>query len=135
MIIIGIFQSTTMIFSELVADLQSQLKKDLAQIRFLLKKNPAMAYTRIVEIGKEVGKTYNIKLIINFPKQGKIEAWLMPPADHPSSGRQPWVIFAHGNGELIDFWPHELKPFTGFGVGVMLVEYPGYGRRLPFPVR
>ena len=73
MIIIGIFQSTTMIFSELVVDLQSQLKKDLAQIRFLLKKNPAIAYTRIVEIGKEVGKTYNIKLIVNFPKQGKIE--------------------------------------------------------------
>lgn len=73
MIIIGIFHSTTMIFSELVADLQTQLKKDLAQIRFLLKKNPAMAYTRIVEIGKEVGKTYNIKLIVNFPKQGKIE--------------------------------------------------------------
>jgi fermentation-respiration switch protein FrsA (DUF1100 family) len=61
-------------------------------------------------------------------KQGKIEAWFMPPAGRPSSGPQPWVIFAHGNGELIDFWPHELKPFTGFGVGVMLVEYPGYGR-------
>jgi len=62
-----------MIFSELTADLQVQLKKDLAQIRFLLKKNPGMAYTRIVEIGKEVGKKYNIKLIVNFPKQGRIE--------------------------------------------------------------
>ncbi len=62
-----------MIFSELVTDLQSQLRKDLAQIRFLLKKNPAMAYTRIVEIGKDVGKRYNIKLIVNFPKQGRIE--------------------------------------------------------------
>ena len=62
-----------MIFSELVSDLQVQLKKDLAQIRFLLKKSPAMAYTRIVEIGKEVGKKYNIKLIVNFPKQGRIE--------------------------------------------------------------
>ena len=61
-----------MIFSELVLDLQVQLKKDLAQIRFLLKKNPAMAYTRIVEIGKEVGKKYNIKLIVNFPHRGKI---------------------------------------------------------------
>ncbi len=71
--IIGIFQESIMIFSELVDDLQLQLKKDLAQIRFLLKKNPAMAYTRIVEIGKEVGKRYNIKLIVNFPKQGKIE--------------------------------------------------------------
>lgn len=62
-----------MIFSDLASDLQSQLKKDLAQIRFLLKKNPSMAYARIVEIGKEVGKKYNIKLIVNFPKQGKIE--------------------------------------------------------------
>ena len=42
-----------MIFSELTSDLQAQLKRDLAQIRFLLKKNQGMAYTRIVEIGKE----------------------------------------------------------------------------------
>lgn len=62
-----------MIFSELVSDLQAQLKKDLAQIRFLIKKNPGMAYARIVEIGKEVGRKYNIKLIVNFPKQGRIE--------------------------------------------------------------
>ncbi|HEY5735078.1 MAG TPA: hypothetical protein VIS47_00815 [Nitrosopumilus sp.] len=66
-----------MIFSELVADLEMALKKDLAQIRFLLKKNPAMAYARIVDIGKEVGKTYNIKLIVNFPKQGRIEEFEM----------------------------------------------------------
>ena len=43
MVIIGIFQKKVMIFSELVSDLQSELKKDLAQIRFLLNKNPAMA--------------------------------------------------------------------------------------------
>jgi len=73
MIIIGIFQITNMIFSEVVTDLQSELKKEIAQIRFLLKKNPAIAYTRIVEIGKEVGKKYNIKLIVNFPKQGRID--------------------------------------------------------------
>ena len=73
MVIIGISQITSMIFSEVVTDLQTELKKELAQIRFLLKKNPAMAYTRIVEIGKEVGKKYNIKLIVNFPKQGRID--------------------------------------------------------------
>lgn len=73
MVIIGIFQTSSMIFSDVVTDLQSELKKELAQIRFLLKKNPAMAYTRIVEIGKEVGKKYNIKLIVNFPKQGRID--------------------------------------------------------------
>ena len=66
-----------MIFSELVLELQEQLKKDLAQIRFLLKKNPATGYARIVEVGKEVGKRYNIKLIVNFPKAGKIEEFDM----------------------------------------------------------
>jgi len=66
-----------MIFSEITTDLQNQLKKDLAQIRFLLKKSPAMGYTRIVEIGKEVGKKYNINLVVNFPKQGKIEEYEM----------------------------------------------------------
>ena len=66
-----------MIFSELTSDLQSQLKRDLAQIRFLLKKNQGMAYTRIVEIGKEVGKKYNIKLVVNFPKEGRIDEFDM----------------------------------------------------------
>ena len=66
-----------MIFSELILDLQNALKKDLAQIRFLLKKNPAMGYTRIVEIGKDVGKKYNIKLVVNFPKEGRIEEFEM----------------------------------------------------------
>lgn len=66
-----------MIFSELTSDLQDALKKDLAQIRFLLKKNPAMGYTRIVDIGKEVGKKYNINLVVNFPKEGRIEEFEM----------------------------------------------------------
>jgi len=66
-----------MIFSELASDLQVQLKRDLAQIRFLLKKNQGMAYARIVEIGKEVGKKYNIKLIVNFPKEGRIDEFEM----------------------------------------------------------
>ncbi|HJJ22505.1 MAG TPA: hypothetical protein OQH54_02145 [Nitrosopumilus sp.] len=66
-----------MIFSELTSNLQVQLKKDIAQIRFLLKKNQGMAYARIVEIGKEVGKKYNIKLIVNFPKEGRIDEFDM----------------------------------------------------------
>jgi len=66
-----------MIFSELTSDLQAQLKRDIAQIRFLLKKNQGMAYTRIVEIGKEVGKKYNIKLVVNFPKEGRIDEFNM----------------------------------------------------------
>jgi len=66
-----------MIFSELTSDLQVQLKRDLAQIRFLLKKNQGMAYARIVEIGREVGKKYNIKLVVNFPKEGRIDEFDM----------------------------------------------------------
>ena len=66
-----------MIFSELKSDLQVQLKRDMAQIRFLLKKNQGTAYARIVEIGKEVGKKYNIKLIVNFPKEGRIDEFDM----------------------------------------------------------
>jgi len=59
---------------------------------------------------------------------GKIEAWYMPPASGSADNAAPALIFAHGNGELIDFWPDELRVFTQFGVGVLLVEYPGYGR-------
>lgn len=66
-----------MIFSELVGDLQKELKTNLAQIVYLLKKNPAMGYTRIVEIGKEVGRKYNINLVVNFPKEGRIEEYDM----------------------------------------------------------
>ena len=66
-----------MIFSELTSDIQAQLKRDMAQIRLLIKKNQGIAYTRIVEIGKEVGKKYNIKLIVNFPKEGRIDEFDM----------------------------------------------------------
>jgi len=59
---------------------------------------------------------------------GKVEAWYLPPVSADSQPPAPVVIFAHGNGELIDFWPDELKTFTKFGMGLLLVEYPGYGR-------
>ncbi len=57
---------------------------------------------------------------------GPVQALLALPADtrRPS----PLVVFAHGNGELIDFWPPLLQPLVEKGVGVLLVEYPGYGR-------
>ena len=66
-----------MIFSRIVLDLQQQLKRDLAQIRFLLKKNPALGYSKIVEIGKNVGKKYKINLVVNFPKEGRIDEYDM----------------------------------------------------------
>ena len=62
-----------MIFKTITEELQKELKSNLPQIRILLKKNPAMAYTRITDIGKEVGKKYNVELLVNFPHKGKIE--------------------------------------------------------------
>jgi len=58
----------------------------------------------------------------------KVEAWFVPAGDSLSTGPRPVVIFGHGNGELIDFWPAELGKFARLGVSLMLVEYPGYGR-------
>jgi fermentation-respiration switch protein FrsA (DUF1100 family) len=55
------------------------------------------------------------------------EAWFIP-ADSSFSGPCPAVIFAHGNAELIDFWPEYLKPLSKNGIHLLLVEYPGYGR-------
>ena len=59
-------------FKTITEDLQKTLKSNLPQIRFLLKKNPGMAYKEIGEIGKKVGKKYNIELLVNFPHEGKI---------------------------------------------------------------
>jgi len=59
---------------------------------------------------------------------GKVETWFLPPLVSSEKKTSPIIIFAHGNAELIDFWPGEFKNFTALGVGVMLVEYPGYGR-------
>ncbi|MBW2597292.1 MAG: alpha/beta fold hydrolase [Deltaproteobacteria bacterium] len=59
---------------------------------------------------------------------GKIETWFLPQTSGHVTEPSPAVIFAHGNGELIDFWPHEFKKLTHIGIGVLLVEYPGYGR-------
>ena len=58
---------------------------------------------------------------------GKVEAWFLPPTSDFSAAPVPAVIFGHGNGELIDFWPATLEGFTRLGIALLLVEYPGYG--------
>jgi fermentation-respiration switch protein FrsA (DUF1100 family) len=54
------------------------------------------------------------------------EAWLLVPSG--ANGPVPALIFGHGNGELIDSWTGEFLDFPSWGLAVMLVEYPGYGR-------
>lgn len=70
-----------MSFRIIAQDLQSQLKSNLPQIRLILKRSPAMAFTKITEIGSGVGRKYGIKLIVNFPERGKIN-------DFDSYGKQ-----------------------------------------------
>ena len=62
-----------MTFSTITQDLQNELHSNMSQIRFLLKKSPALAFTIINEISTKVGKKYNLVLSINFPERGKIE--------------------------------------------------------------
>ncbi len=62
-----------MSFAKITEHLKKELKSNMPQIRVLLKKNPAIAYSRITEIGFDVGKKHSIKLIVNFPHEGKIE--------------------------------------------------------------
>ncbi|NTV48802.1 MAG: alpha/beta hydrolase [Geobacteraceae bacterium] len=59
---------------------------------------------------------------------GSGAAWFMPPLRQKPGELRPLVIFFHGNGEVIDFLPEHVAGFRELGMGVLLVEYPGYGR-------
>jgi uncharacterized protein len=61
---------------------------------------------------------------------GRSEALFLPAH---TAGSRPLVIFAHGNGEVIDYWTEGLDSFRERGIGVLLVEYPGYGRSTGTP--
>ena len=45
----------------------------------------------------------------------------------------PLLIFAHGNGELVDDWVDQFASVREWGWGVLLFEYPGFGRRKGSP--
>lgn len=64
-----------------------------------------------------------------------VESWYIPPTGGPANGRRPALIFAHGNAERIDVCTAELVPFTALGIGVLLVEYPGYGQSTGTPTQ
>ena len=58
---------------------------------------------------------------------GQSEVWSLPPL-LPSAGPAPLLVFAHGNAELIDAWAGAFDEPRRWGLAVLLVEYPGYGR-------
>jgi pimeloyl-ACP methyl ester carboxylesterase len=57
-----------------------------------------------------------------------VEAWYLSPMSAVTAGPAPVLVFTHGNGELIDYWLDEFEIVRSWGLGVLLVEYPGYGR-------
>jgi uncharacterized protein len=63
---------------------------------------------------------------------GRVEAWFFA-ADEMATA--PTVVFAHGNGELIEDWQTEMETLSGMGVNALLVEFPGYGHSEGEPSR
>jgi uncharacterized protein len=63
---------------------------------------------------------------------GRVEAWYLPRGG-PASQPAPLILFAHGNGELIDHWPDAFVEPRSWGYAILLLEYPGYGRSQGYP--
>lgn len=65
--------------------------------------------------------------------QGNVDAIFMPATAGADTMPRPVMIFGHGNGEVIDYWIAAFEGFRERGIGVLLVEYPGYGRSTGTP--
>jgi len=63
---------------------------------------------------------------------GRVEAFLLPSRS-PDGRASPLIIYAHGNGEIVDYWLREFTELQSEGFSVLLVEYPGYGRSAGVP--
>lgn len=59
---------------------------------------------------------------------GKTETWYLQPFNLESNKTYPIMIIAHGNADIIDRWAEVVKFLMESGIGVLLIEYPGYGR-------
>ncbi len=55
-----------------------------------------------------------------------VDAFFLPPFG--SDGPVAALVATHGNGELADWWIEPYGTVRRWGVAVLLVEYPGYGR-------
>ena len=61
----------------MVSDLQAALRSDMARVMLLVRRDPGAGYRRITEIGAVVGARHGVKLIVNFPKEGRIQEFGM----------------------------------------------------------
>tara|TARA_Y100000589_G_scaffold241800_1_gene229364 strand:- start:1708 stop:2532 length:825 start_codon:yes stop_codon:yes gene_type:complete len=62
----------------------------------------------------------------------RIESWFIPGKGVSAETPGPVVVFAHGNGELIDD-NLDLTWLADLGTSVLLIEYRGYGRSTGSP--
>lgn len=116
-----------------------------------------MAVAGVVVLGLAVGMVLGIQRLLVFPRymarpfpnagagirglerlwvqtdDGRVEGWLLPGDGVSPERPGPLVVFAHGNGELIEYWADELEPYRRLGVTVLLPEYRGYGRSAGSP--
>jgi uncharacterized protein len=76
-----------------------------------------------VRVRFDDGAAYALLLPPDPPKLHRSEGG--PPGQQ---GNAPLLMFMHGNGELADYWIREFDEPRAWGVAVLLVEYPGYGR-------
>jgi fermentation-respiration switch protein FrsA (DUF1100 family) len=60
-------------------------------------------------------------------KHDGAEAYGLYLAPHTAARPSPLIMFMHGNGELADYWVDAFDAPRRLGLGVLLVEYPGYG--------
>lgn len=56
----------------------------------------------------------------------RVECWYIRPEN--AIGPSPVALLAHGNAETIDTLAIEFLPLRRWGMGLLMVEYPGYGR-------
>ena len=63
---------------------------------------------------------------------GRVEAWFFS-AEGGLDG--PTIVFAHGNGELIEDYRADMDRLTLAGMNALLVEFPGYGHSAGKPSR
>ena len=63
---------------------------------------------------------------------GNVEAWFFGA---PNRATAPTIVFAHGNGELIEDWESAMERVAGSGINALLVEFPGYGHSAGAPSR
>lgn len=91
---------------------------------------PRFAAVALPRAGEGVDNLHRMWLKTN---QGDVESWLILGDGVSAESPGPVVVFAHGNAELIEYWPEQLAPYLRMGVSVYLPEYRGYGRSAGTP--